>query len=211
MSSSRLSQTLQNLNQWSKILILGNLGNALLGGLIGLIGSLILRHHPSITITITWLGSLAGLIGGSLHAILFFITQNPSSKLSHPNLQSFTLLPCFLCLGSSSSYYILIGHHHHHPTTLLPHPFNLISLILTLGLGTLTIFIYSTLISRLTTSDHHLLLLYNLIIILSSERFSFSNPSSLLTSHNQHHHHQDLIDPQLLTLSILSEASKIQS
>ncbi|KAG0144342.1 hypothetical protein CROQUDRAFT_660126 [Cronartium quercuum f. sp. fusiforme G11] len=161
---------------WIRVIILGTMGNSLVGGLTGFIGSFILQREAPITIAICWIGALAGMIGGLLHAIVIFALEHQSgsnsaySSLKLTRLGSkceliFSHAPCWTAIGALISYLILVGN----PldsTNQISQKLQFSMVLLTAFEGHIAIVIYATTMSWLTGSEDHLLILQNTIILM---------------------------------------------
>ncbi|EGG12719.1 uncharacterized protein MELLADRAFT_101219 [Melampsora larici-populina 98AG31] len=99
--------------KWIKVIILGSIGNTIVGGLTSFIGSLCLQHHPLIAISIIWIGASAGLIVSLLHAVMVFFTShffttsikpNRPKSLSQELLLILTQAPLWSTIGATISY-----------------------------------------------------------------------------------------------------------
>lgn len=175
MSTQSVIRTHQILN-WSKVLILGSIGNTVVGGLTGFIGSLCLQHHPLVAISIVWIGALAGFIAGLLHAFVVFSTSHLtttntiSTKKSNKTLSQqilfiFTQAPLWSTIGAIISYKVLVGNpfDFNHPST---NPLSFLLVWYTALLGTFLIGFYSILMFWFTRSDSHLWILQNGLVLL---------------------------------------------
>lgn len=200
-------KTYQFLN-WTKVIILGSIGNTIVGGLTGFIGSLCLQHHPLITISIIWIGALAGFIGGLLHAIIVFFTSylfNTSSKPNEPQSLSkeilliFTHAPLWSTIGATISYTILVENPlivHHQSSLTITNPLSFFLVLLTALIGTFLIALYSIAMFYFTESESHLWILQNGLVLLFNE--SFKHKDSLVNL--------DLSDndPSLIKIQLVS-------
>ncbi|EGG03129.1 uncharacterized protein MELLADRAFT_109601 [Melampsora larici-populina 98AG31] len=167
--------------KWIKVIILGSIGNTIVGGLTGFIGSFCLQHHPLISISIIWIGALAGLIGGLLHAIMVFFTSyffttstkpNQPKSLSQELLFILTQAPLWSTIGATISYTILVENplHFNHQASHQNH-LSFWMVLLTALIGTFLIALYSIVMFWFTKSESHLWILQNGLVLLFNESF----------------------------------------
>lgn len=198
--------------RWAHIFLCGSIGNSILGSFTGLVGSLILQRNRPTTIAISWIGCVAGLIGGLLHAtIVLFLERKTFFKGQplQPNIKSFKTLsllifthaPSWSAIGATSSYLMMVGNPTDSSNPLVSKlPFGMV--ILTALSGTLGLAIYAIIMCRFTGSSSHLFILQNLIILMAQDLITSESESLPLNPD------QNLI--QLTPPLIIFEEEKIQ-
>ncbi|KAH9821239.1 hypothetical protein DFH28DRAFT_1050914 [Melampsora americana] len=159
--------------KWVKVVTLGSMGNMIVGGLTGFLGSLCLQHHPLLAISIIWISALAAVIAGLLHAIIIFsishhfttsIITKWNHSLSQDLLYIFTQAPLLITIGIAISYTILVESpvNVNHQSS---NPLSFLLVLYTTITGTLMIGMYSTVLFHVTKSRNHLLILQNCLIL----------------------------------------------
>ncbi|MBW0485710.1 hypothetical protein O181_025425 [Austropuccinia psidii MF-1] len=188
---------------------LGTIANGMLGGLTGLLGSLIWRHEPRIVEVIILMGTLAGGLGGLLHAIVIVGNRQMNNERSNSNdgsfyqvcLQVLSQAPCWCVIAASLAFWILSD---------LNDDINFSTVILTALAGTLLFASYAMLMSWISGSYLHLLILQNQVLVLAEKNGLYNPKSPLINNLPKEFHfvtefNSSPIKPKQLVINIFED------